>query len=1443
MADDQGFPDSEPNRTASGSDAVEPDDPRISNTGEEISHEPEDSAFDGTAGAEDSSENGAEDDEEQGDEDEETLFLEEVENEEKQGEERSEEDQRVKTADGQNYPDRDMGLDDEGRAGGARIEAARDVYYSQGRLTKANRDAYQAENMFFGSEEKPSFQVVSEETLARSKRVFVRPPGYERALESHKSGETSHALFIHGPDHSGKWTCALNVAQDLSPSPLLPNIVEYSRPLNSEMSLVSAISSADLPPGTVVLLADCFERNVRRQDLEPQGAQTLADALSSKKIDLILTGELDQVQLAALGVVALSAQVAKEDLQAVFEKHLDYVADQGKLVLSGDKIKAIRDRWGKLRTFLSTPFYIHQFCSKLSEVDWESLGEGRLERALKQRARDVALGGTHSAREWFDGLEPNERLLAMLVYLFEGAERRWLEALSRDLVQKYRAGGFVWFSDPREHGLEDARERIHAIDRGGRLELEDRSYEREIRRQVGNRQHLLWETLEFVLPLEPRDQWRDGRQRQALGVALGRLGLQDRGRLQAMLGEMATDSDWSRAVVPGYALQEVVRQEPDAAAEVVFKQLRSWIRSRDHKKMWAAGAASWRVYLAGQNVEDADRARAVKTGALDLLRLLATNLASFHLPDVERVSDERRPGSKSGRSRSASTMRKKAFGANLWCVVEALRQITLTDSESAVEVLAEWMKSGSASLVGVGRRATRAVYETFAKGNTPSETQRVPLLRLIPPLLEMASDRSQDVQAVFLILRSWLRSPDFPARVRGELMYLATFSETKVRDRLRAVLTGLWLDPRPAASEVIARKVVGAKRGAHDRTEGQNEREAAELARLWCVGTEDDACQIAREVVIRCYALDGALPVLSGMGQGVAIIDPAILLPTDDDSSELGASAVWRLLALLESRMDLTVLRLGETERVNVLDDSLAATELLPRFPTQRLVMPGIEAFRRSSEAASSSQRIHVMALRKPHDLDDLAAQPWTKGLYYLGPADGTLGLRADQSKRTVHLDLAWPPSPDDLERIVTTLENGWARDLASATPEEWSGLAQSFGVSGLDPASSMTMLELSARELDSPRKAARSQEDPLWRSLAFALWWAAIDLEACLTWIAAWLLPPKDSLDGRPRQVVAQAVAAALIRLYTAYPPDGSSTGRAPTLLFDLLALPLGRSGPDGVDTVLRLVEHWLEDAAWAEYLAGDVRDGAGRLERWSAEFLYDRPELSARLRARLAEARPVGDISQSWAALAAIVDRLDALRALEHPQCLPELESGQLRALLVLDGGTGGEGLRRRRAAVAAQLYQTLAGDGWGLVPAIYRLGERRPFWAGTAEAPSPERLAPSGMHPSGLIGPLLQTLDAQREQIAIILLLTDAVPVDLEDWRDSAWWIKVVLHGGAGSSISSFSTLPRPLNLSSRTSSQDPARTEVVQVATYLRERFGPSPPAANAENSRDEASMPL
>lgn len=1317
--------------------------------------------------------------------------------------------------------------------------AGRDYYYAGERIEQVQRDKITGEivNVWntSGFTEEPRFEHFSQQLLQKLSALFVPPPGFE-AIQGQLGGlQHQRVVLVHGPDHSGKWTCAVNFAQRLCETErTLEDIVQYSRPLDSEISLLEALGSENFwrdARHSVVLLRDCFERRVRREELEPAQVQDLNDLLLHSKSVLVLTGDVAREHLASLAVIKLAAQV--EDLHEVLEKNLRYQIEHEDLRLTESQVDVILgDRlWAKLQASLATPFHIHQFCSKLGSILLEAQDHSALEKLVLRLAVEVAIGGREAARTWFDALHPNEKLLALLVYLFPGAERRWLEEREQEIVERFRAGGLRWFSDPRILGTEDSRARIHAVEQGGRLEFDDRSYDAEARRQVENRQRLLWEAVEPLVALHPDEDWLEGWKRQALGVALGRLGLHDISRLMSVVEEMAASESNRTSVVPGYAFQELIRQDPSATGPHVLGTLRSWIRSPAHRLMWSAGAALWRVYLVDREIEDEVQRQAIKRQALSLIRLLARNLAAFRVPERGRKPHEAEGGQREAAAGRGSKEHKRIWRANFRCVAEAMRQIALGDPERAAVELRDWLLSGDASLVGLARMTVRTIYETFSVQQfRPTETQRVAFLRLIPSLLGNASDESRDVETVFLALRGWLRWDGFRERIRGELLHFATFGEALVRARLRSIVSRTWLDPEPAAALRISEKVIRTSTRGQQRSETQAKRSAAKLAASWCEGTEEEAHRIAQAVIARCFAMDGTLPTLPCMGSGTVIVDPELLLPSPRVQA-VSASAVWSLLALLESRLNLAFLPLGEARSIDLLDGGATLFEPLPRFPGHRLLLPGLEKV-----PESHRKDVFVLAARAPHDFADLAGQSWPENLHFVGPSNEGATVEDPRQDGYVHLPLSWPPSVLELEATISALETGWARALASASGQHWQELTRAFHVESSDPSTCMARVEALAREVDSPLATSDPHDDPVWKILALTLWLAATDLPTCLSWIVSWLTVEEGGPEVRAKRAIGTAAASALIRLYTAYPPDPAGVGRAPTLLFDTLSDPLAQQGSDGVDAVLRLVSHWLEDAFWAAHLAGDVYEGEKRLERWAAEHLERRPELASELVARLDACRSAGLSGQSWEALEAVVGRLKALRALEHPQVLPEIGPDQRYAILVFDAGSNDENLRRRLAAITVELYRGLARNGvsteeasaplsqQALIPAIYRLGAIRPFWAAADAFPAPDRLLPRGMRLPRFIGPLLESLDEKRDQVATVVLISSDKPLDLDDWSLSGWWKKVKIYGdGSSPYIPSFCIVPEPMRLAGIEDEKRQMMAEAAELASFLQKSF--------------------
>src|SRR6185436_12759972 len=122
---------------------------------------------------------------------------------------------------------------------------------------------------------------------------------------------------------------------------------------------------------------------------------------------LVLTGDLARESLESLAVVKLAAQVT--DILDVLEKNLRYREGDEALPLSKEQVEMILEGnlSSKITPFLTTPFHIHQFCSKLPSVVPEAKDKRAFERVVLRVAKEVAIGGSQATREWFGALHPN----------------------------------------------------------------------------------------------------------------------------------------------------------------------------------------------------------------------------------------------------------------------------------------------------------------------------------------------------------------------------------------------------------------------------------------------------------------------------------------------------------------------------------------------------------------------------------------------------------------------------------------------------------------------------------------------------------------------------------------------------------------------------------------------------------------------------------------------------------------------------------------------------------------------------------------------------------------------------------------------------------------------------------------------------------------------------
>jgi hypothetical protein len=1222
---------------------------------------------------------------------------------------------------------------------------------------------------------------LSTKTVQKIGKVYVRPESLqylERSLEAFRGvaedlgssdkreGGGCRVLVVHGAEHAGKLASALAATAELVPK-VGANLFTYRRKPHEAGSLLEVVRSKMWLQRSLVVLEDAFDKNVGLAELEGAELDQLTEVLVAKKSYLVLTTELSQDDLKAIEAARLFVQVG--ELREVLTKHLAFfgagVRDQRQKQIEG----AVLEAWSRLQDLLKTPFHINRFCDRLRDL-------ANLDAAsLEALARSVGQVDARAMRLWFDGLSSNEKLVAMLIYLFEGLNAGALEELASQVVLRLRGEGFEWVLDPRQLGFKSLLEAVQADGEQGEVEFEDAAVRDAVAWQTLNRQALLWSVLEPIIgETGTASMWADPVRRAALGTAVGRMGLTDRRKLSGALDRWARSRDSlprrkadSVASLAGVAMAEALRRAPKSQAGPLMAKIRSWIDSKDPGLVWAAGAAIWRIYVAtlGQGMDE--RAPSLRAELKEQLRELVHVSVDLGGETYRRIVAEvrERKLDKQATRKEVGRRLYELGGQVRACAIYALERIGRTDLAEMVAMLLEWMADAHQQEV---RRVVLVAAQRTFKGLIllevePPREKYLPLLRLIDRLFATTSGSSAVCRDLCGWLAAWLRWEGWLREISAALLEVANRGSGRARAALREAMSQWWLQGASSAAEAIARAVIA-----------------------------------------RSYAMDGILTDRPVLGRCILAVDPALLAlraagtPTKVSPTELAVQrrgSLLRLQASIEAQMEVEVVLLGAAAGRGPEDQEPIGMASSATF-VHRLLTPALE------KVTARAVRLVLVVTGGPVvDLED--------ALDALGGA-GKILVAAD-------CDLDPPPgvglvrvgaelSARDIDRVEAHLRTLWAQTLIQLQPASWLPLLEEIGVRAADLLRVEDSLDAWAEGLVEPATAS-GRTDLAKRIVAVILWLAAGDFERCLRLVRGWL--NADETQGLQRAIGVAAGRA----LFHAAAHARSAGGRwAPLRLFDELAELLARSGQDGTDAVLRAVEQWLEVPELAAALTGGVEDGRGRLLRWAEASAPHKVESfqAAIERLRVAMEREQEELGSVSDALASVLERMRSRFNIARP--LPALEAGERYGVIVLDAAANGGGTARR-SQLAGGLCRLLDGkEPPAIKPVLFRLGERWPAWVAGDPDPKVDELASLPVPWPRLLSPILGSGLSLR-RVAFVLVLADTSWIDGEDWVDSPWRDRLVTWR-------SLPDVPWGAMLSSLPEPWGGGPEEVALAARYLR-----------------------
>jgi hypothetical protein len=748
----------------------------------------------------------------------------------------------------------------------------------------------------------------------------------------------------------------------------------------------------------------------------------------------------------------------------------------------------------------------------------------------------------------------------------------------------------------------------------------------------------------------------------------------------------------------------------------VLETLKRWVDSGHPDFLWTAGASIWRVYQAAKTLEKPDGGRGTKPdlearlrNALKEIVLTYSHLSKEVLQRLKKESaagtSDRKEATRAYRSRLYEISRE---GKN--CASFAIERIGRVDVQGMVDLSLEWIGHSDRNLSEVALRAARLTFQNLAKAAQPPSLERYrPILALFQAVIVGAEPVAYVTKAAFG-LANWLRSPAWREALVGSLLELSRSANGQGRTRLREALSRYWSEsPLPEAREV------------------------------------------ARALITRTYAMSGVLTDLPELGRCLLIVDPELSRVRLQKGKEAEAKrhaegregAILQILAMVEARMDVTILLLGAQQASEKTKGGLRLTSDLP---LHRLMRPGVQ-----SVGPERFRMVLILTAGPVIDLED-GLDAITADHKLVIAANCDLAVPQGTERLRIGRDL----SARDLDAIETKLQSIWARAQAALEPAGWEPLLERLGISlGLLRAAPLSTLSAWAAELGKLPDDLDGH-DPAKKILCALHRLAAADLGTCLHIVRAWL---NDGTDlERP---MAAAAAVALFRAVTAVP--GIWGGLAPQRIFDALAEPLARSGKDGTEAVLETVERWLADPVLAEVLAGAIEDGRCRLLRWAEDAAPQQVEAFQEALKPLRQSLEDTILGPSGEILDAVLDRLRIRLAMGRPRPLPDLAAGETFGVIVIDATA-------RWGQFAADLFSRFNEPPTALKPLLYRLGERWPSWVAGDPNPKAADLSAVDVRLPRLLGPILNELSPTA--VSFLVVLSGDMWIDGEDWIDSPW-----------------------------------------------------------------------
>jgi len=1226
------------------------------------------------------------------------------------------------------------------------VTAARDALL----IGQVNQDI----KNYYASEKRPYLVDLSTGEVERMRDIFAPPPGFVRWQERRR--DDARVFLVHGRELAGKLTCAVNVAlARTGRAPDRLTFLRFQRSNSGSATLEEFFFSEEAKKGaaaeradaqareTVYLVEDCFqERLVSRASLT---SLDLERRLTELGAYLVLTAQLGPGDLDGLRVEQISAEDV--DLKVALEKHLTrYQSGAEDVTLEEPVAKRAQELWGEIGGQLHAPAQIDNFCRRLARL---SIGDGddSIRRAATRATRAAQLW----ARDWFAELSLNQRLYALFVSLFQGLARQDLDLLYAAAVQELRGSGMMVLEDPRQSGRADLLAAIHARPAvaavtPGRLpsppllsaaEEEDGEGEEPPTAPAGEeRRQSIVVFADRAVESEAR------RQVQSYSALLWSL----RPLFRRFAEERQGPDDWRFRRALGVAIGQIGAAYPGELVEL----LQELALGRSAGVIGMAGAALGQSFATDAGFQALGLDLLMRwirdpQPALTWVAAVAVWRAYHGVVDASGGLQEMSPEARGLLRRLLGTLTEIVSRSSRWR--RATRQIAEERTRAAArgrrhhERLAQsWLDERTREILEAANYALRmiarvdlpAAAELVAAWlDRPSQTRlpNVAVAAAIGMFSDAAAGRPEEttVQALLALLPKLLAFEALPLDSLGIVVRtLRGWLRWEIRDRSFNGLLG------------IASRVSGEAA----------RRLAFALVRFWLDESVDstETSRRGQSLLARILAMDGSPVVAPGRERGLILLDTA-------GQVELGslAEVVRRLHWLSRSLVDTEIRHLGSTSPLVGTGDG-AALRLLLGSPRPRLVVPVVEAL------GHPPAFVLILACGPLLDLEDALRAPWAGRLIVALPGEAAGDLAAGTQASGAEILFIDPVRTEEvLEKLlVEVIEHRFRALAAEPLAELPAWFRERFGTPG-EPYAMWRQVDRWLQDLEST--GGKSGEDPA-RLILYAIsWLIKVDPERCVERLQTWRSAPASTL---PHQMAVAAVRLLFKLLGTGEWRPPAAVGGGLFALADELV-----EEWSGAEAVLAAARILIADDEWRSLLFSRP-DGV--LRRWLSRLPG---ELRAHLSALAEDWTEEVDGERAPTTMRAAADELRRILDQGGERLLPALPAGGSYRVLFIDADDDATPQFRLAAQVGAGVVNE--GRDQDRPWIVFHLGRGAPLQLPPGKV-KPGSLLPARPRPR-LLYPLLAALPP--EQVALVLVVASAPPIDEADLAGSAWLPKIHLH----------------------------------------------------------------